>query len=785
MTHTKLTFKDLIEDEDLTFLVGAGCSIDIPSCLPAGKAMMEAILKYICAESELKNVLNIKELRFEQLIEIIRDQLDPNLKIIDYYGLCDKPNLQHFFLAEMIKKGHFVMTTNFDFLIEYALKQSGIPKKDIISIITKRDFENYDNPADLFNQGKKIVYKIHGSTKNIITGEDTKDSLITTIQAFGSGKEGVSVFQVEPFKRPLFENISFNRTIVVIGYSGSDDFDVVPTLKVLKQIKNIIWIDFVSEDNGREEIFEIVEENNKKIENFEKSSQILLEISRMKNAKHIFKVKANTSRLLKELLEPTIVVEEEQFSIDLLSWLQNNIRKPDEFRKFSIPYKIYIDFSMYQDALRCSKALLSIANEKNSLKWQSIGLNNIGEIFKTFGEYPEALKYYQEALKIDNQLGNLLGKGIILNNIAGIYSSQGKYTEALKLYEESLKIDEHIKNISGRATCLNNMGLIYKLIGDYSEALSCYQEALKIDEQEGNLSGKAARLNNIGELFYRQGKNNEALNKYQEALKIDDQLGNLSGKADDLNNIGELYKVQGNYKEALKYYGESLQIHTQLGEPTGIAIDLTNIGDLYALQEEYDKGLEKFHEALKIDEKIGDLAGKAIDLNNIGGIYRLKGNYSEALKNFQEALKINEQIGDPIEKATYLNNIGEIYRLQGDFSNALKLYEKALAIDEEIGNLAGKAVRNNNIGEIYNIQKKYPEALEKYKGALKIDEELGDLNNIAIDLTNIGFLYDDQKKNDEALLNLEKALQILIKLGIDNTSRAKNIKNKIEILKNK
>lgn len=45
----------------------------------------------------------------------------------------------------MIKKGHFVMTTNFDFLIEYALLQSNIEKKDIIPVITKQDFENYNN----------------------------------------------------------------------------------------------------------------------------------------------------------------------------------------------------------------------------------------------------------------------------------------------------------------------------------------------------------------------------------------------------------------------------------------------------------------------------------------------------------------------------------------------------------------------------------------------------------------------------------------------------------------
>ena len=119
MKLTNLGVKDLITPEaKLTFLVGAGCSIDPPSCLPAGRAMMDAIIDYTCATSEIEKIKKLEDLRFEQLIEIIRDRLDPDLKVIDYYGLCDKPNLQHLFLAEMIKNGHFAMTTNFDFLIE-------------------------------------------------------------------------------------------------------------------------------------------------------------------------------------------------------------------------------------------------------------------------------------------------------------------------------------------------------------------------------------------------------------------------------------------------------------------------------------------------------------------------------------------------------------------------------------------------------------------------------------------------------------------------------------------
>ncbi|MHA1193019.1 MAG: hypothetical protein ACTSP9_12080 [Promethearchaeota archaeon] len=69
MKLTNLTVRDLFTpDAKLTFLVGAGCSVDPPSCLPAGRTMMEAIIDYTCAESEIKKIKELEDLRFEMKI---------------------------------------------------------------------------------------------------------------------------------------------------------------------------------------------------------------------------------------------------------------------------------------------------------------------------------------------------------------------------------------------------------------------------------------------------------------------------------------------------------------------------------------------------------------------------------------------------------------------------------------------------------------------------------------------------------------------------------------------
>ena len=130
MKLTNLKIEDFFNPNGkFTFLVGAGCSIDNPSCLPAGYAMIEAIINHACHKSEKSGILDLMksgQLRFESLVEIIRDQLDNNLELIDYYGICDKPNVQHFFLAEMIKKGHMLITTNFDHLIDQTVVKQDV-----------------------------------------------------------------------------------------------------------------------------------------------------------------------------------------------------------------------------------------------------------------------------------------------------------------------------------------------------------------------------------------------------------------------------------------------------------------------------------------------------------------------------------------------------------------------------------------------------------------------------------------------------------------------------------
>jgi len=729
------TFKEIIQEEtQLTFLIGAGCSVDAPSCLPAGRKMMDEIIKYICEGSEFEKAINVKDLRFEALVELVRDYLDNDLRVIDYYGICDKPNMQHFFLAEMIKKGHFVMTTNFDFLIEYALLQLGIVKEELKIVITKRAFEKHNNPTDLFNRGFKTLYKIHGSSKNVIKDKDTKDTLVATIQAFGSNKEGMNVFQVEPFKKELFENITKYRSLIVMGYSGSDDFDVVPTLKVLKNIKNLFWINFIPNDGGTEKIFQFEDSDTESMEDKEKVNQILAGISKMQNYQKIYRIDTNTTRLVNELIEVKPKLSKDNFSSSPIDWLIENIEAPNEIEKLYFPYRIYFDFDMYEEALRVNEKLLEKAKEMGSDYWIGTSLNNAALILQRKGQYEEALENFERSVDLAIKIDDKHQEAIRLSNLANLYRFVGRYEESIETYQKSLEIDRELNNKRGEAICLNNIGTFYYDIGRLSDAFEYFNQALKIYEELGDLNNRAKALKNIGDIYMRNQNFEEALKYNEHALKIAIQLASFAEITRYISGLGRVYFEQKDYEKALKNYEESLKNYKLLENRRGMATIYNNLGRLYKDTGDLEKAIKNYEIALQIDEELNNLSGKATRLNNIASLYYKQKNYSSALEYFKESYQINDQLGRLDAKANASNSMAIVNKALKNNSEVIKNYEKAIEIFKELGNLKKARQILSNLIHLLKTLEREEDRIPKLEDAIEMDDVLGNLGDKGDDL---------------------------------------------------
>ncbi len=780
-------------NEKYTFLVGAGISMDSPTNLPSARQIVKSLLELCAPKEELENLLSLQLLRYELIVEKIQDIFDEELKFMDYLELVTEPNLIHLFLANSIIRGQFVVTTNFDYLIEQALMRI-LPSKSYINIypiITKEDYLTLKIPQKLVDTGKYPIYKIHGSKRNIIIGMDTRESLITTISALGRDREEGETFAIEPYKKPAVNNLMKKRTLIAMGYSGSDDFDIGPVLKELPYLNRLIWIEHVSTESPE---VSIVKQMTKleDIQNLTHSEQLLVEI-RSDVEFEVIRIKVNTSNFVKNTLwkkiipydlSPDVLLSESLTKLpnfhDWVKPLYKNVYFVDKYR---LACQIFYHLKQLEATNRCSLKGIEIAEKENDESSKSHFLNFTGMIKMITGNYNEALEYYETALNIDEKMNDLSGKASDLNNIGSIYLTWGKYDSALEQYNEALNIAQQLGDLNGKATNLNNIGRIHEIKGEINLALERYNEAIRISENIGDLGQKAVLLNNIGMIYGAHNNYESALKKYEEALQIADQLGDLYGKIILLNNIGRVHDENKNYDTALERYQESLLIAEQLGDRAKKAGCLNNVGSIYKALGKYDLAIENYKKALNIEEKLGDPMMKAIYLNNIAMINEIQNDFDSALKNYESALFITEEIGDSSKRALLFSKIGGIYLNLGNNKIALEKYKEAERIYEQIGDLVNRAACLNNLGRIYLTEENHEKALQLFTETLRIDEQLGDNFGKASDLNSIGRIYEILGDFDKALQNYEETFNIFNQL--DQAQYAEIVKANIDNLKKK
>lgn len=209
-------------DESCVVLCGAGVSIAPPTALDGAVGFFDSLKNALVTSSSvaagriltgLNGSVSHPPLRFEELITILMD-VDPGLKSLDYLlvdGLdapMPQPNALHSWIAKGLANGCHVITTNFDVLIEISLFKFG-PKA--------------------FETGIGNLEKVHGSIQQIRNWELVSEDRSSLKADIRSVAMRTSVDFVPGAVEHLLGTID-GRKLIVVGYSFSDSFDIVPLL---------------------------------------------------------------------------------------------------------------------------------------------------------------------------------------------------------------------------------------------------------------------------------------------------------------------------------------------------------------------------------------------------------------------------------------------------------------------------------------------------------------------------------------------------------------------------
>nr|MDO8110409.1 tetratricopeptide repeat protein [Candidatus Sigynarchaeota archaeon] len=743
-----------------TFLAGAGISMEAPSNLPSAIAFVRSILEMCTPASEFQFFAKEShKIRYELIVEFCHELFDADLVFLDYLDIIDRPNPIHFFLASMLLNKQFVITTNFDYLLEHAVKKIATAgqMKDFFPIITREDFLANPDPLALLKIGKFAMYKIHGTKRNFQTREDTSRSLVTTITALGKDREAGKTFTLEGYKLPSVQKLMQGRVLVVMGYSGNDDFDIIPFINESADFSGLVWIDHA--DVAVPEITEFLP-RDQSVNSSSKIDQALQAIVNERKVK-VTKIKAHTNRFVQEVLCKQIAgTMAAQNAIAAATEGDSG----SESRPPSFPEWI------------ATQPRYSRVQEHKKWVLSSFIYNYLGYIDKQ-------MRCYEQAVKICDANSMIEEKIHYLTFLGEAYRTQGNLSSAMKTFKEAMDLVERSGLDKDKYAIINNTAIVHLSLGDLDTALKSFLQALEIARARQDWRSIPVIMGNIGMIYRNQGKFDLAKDQLAEAVELAGKHGLLFEKAINLSNIGLTYQDRGDFNLARDYFMQAADICEHLGAFDVQATILINLGGNHRSLGQFDEALKCFDKGLELAQRWRLELQKAQFHTHKGVVYRAKGDSKLALKEQLLAKSIAEKVGDLSVLADILGSIASIHQDRKEYDNALEINGKALELAEQIQDNAKKALILSNMGVILNYQGKSDQGIQKFLAAKEIGEKIGAKASLASTLFNLGTAYKDLQNWDKAAAYFTKSVE-LADQTLDTSAKELALKALLEIYKN-
>ncbi len=353
--------------------------------------------------------------------------------IVDLFGLefTKEFNINHEIIALLLKHKYIrqIITTNFDLLLEEALKSIGIGSSSFI--IQDKKNRNMLNSIFFNNRLTKSlsripIIKLHGCCS-------IKDSVVFTEETIDKWR--ADVFKVLPY-------FLMDTNVIFIGYGGKDLLDIMPVVYELTNSKkmNLYWL--FKEYNDLPKNLEAVFINHDLISKKGENSNMLIKLAEAvgidKETKTPFfpfpgekEIKSVISPLIKKNIKKGAT--QDLASLKTLSSIFGHLKigeaayKIAEIsKKINETYFTFLDYGIFYEILRLYP--LAISSFMSGLKTQNISdldrisyYCSIGFCESVIGKLTTANDYYKKCeqiiiknnIKLDVGLADKLYRGLI------------------------------------------------------------------------------------------------------------------------------------------------------------------------------------------------------------------------------------------------------------------------------------------------------------------------------------------------------------------------------------
>lgn len=638
------------------FFVGAGISLNPPTNFPIASDIISEIIKLISPDAKTFTKLQLLSdsqridrrspndyIRFEQLIYSIQQVADPDLTLLRMIGIFDQPNELHFLLADRALQGDIVITTNFDCLIEEAiLNLGGNPK----TVCTFQDFKNWET----FSKTSIIpVFKIHGSYRkytahHYVESIDTIQATLSTITA------GTSELVLPGEKRDFLERVTKDKQLVVAGYSGCDDLDIMPSFHFLK-MSTLYWIfhkqspsktvditDYYSSRirkksdvylSSRDQYF-------KKILSLKPSPLKIIDTNTKTFLKRTFKYKKYRSIKHKHNYYPR-----KKFQIFLNSWHHDRLQE------------LYLKFML------------------------------VGGIMWSLARYNEAYEYFLEAWKLSKLSKKTVDKALIAFLISRIAVYLGRKSEAVKWAQDSVNLLRPSNKRRTKALCWHQLGCSLYTIGKLDEALRWFKKCRSFSQKHNLSVILSYALHDSALVLQDRSKYNEAVALYNKSKEISSDEGDIRHVTFTLHQLGILHYEIGDFDKARDYFKKSLEISNLIGDFDQFGNSLYELSLVEFISGNILKCINDVRESIKIDNMTGRGEYTPVCWQQIGIALLELERLITAAKYLKKAEEGYLKLGDEVTLSELYSYMSLYFLQKNENKQALEIATDSLTLAEK------------------------------------------------------------------------------------------------------
>ncbi|MGB2986185.1 MAG: SIR2 family protein [Phycisphaerae bacterium] len=472
-------------------------------------------------------------LPFEGFMEILAQSsnIDPLLALFTK----GSPNHTHRLIAKLMTEGHalLVVTTNFDLLIERALSELDWHQGIDYGLVT--DPEAAHRLLSL--QGPRpSLLKIHGSV-------DSPARLGVTLRAISSREHLQRIF---PLVQLVFST-GVHRQVLVLGYSCSDVFDILPAVHQIEGEKKMICLIDHTEERakwGRRDVASGVGRAGM-FRDFPGTcySGVTDDFVVLAWQRH-FEAGGTRERC-------GAADDSRKGAGDKLPWKEEHV-KP--WLQSVVPYKrlcligdLLKAISEFGAAEKYYQSALSLSRRQWDDKATVDTLMRLGFLFEARGDEGKKLSFFAEAADIGKGLlaktavitedpANQKLIRIIGNDMDRIReiqeSAPNPDTPAglkwrIQVYKQLLGRKDVQADHEMRSGALRGQAECWNLLGEYDEAIELYRRALDAASDAGLPTLKDECHLGLGHVLCNQGGFCQAIVEYKASQRLAEQTGNV------------------------------------------------------------------------------------------------------------------------------------------------------------------------------------------------------------------------------------------------------------------